>query len=391
MSRLIQADVVFTNMGSLLKNGGLEVDDQGKILGIFSQEEMQNKVPDEVYEGFLVPGFVNAHCHLELSFAVARIERNKGINHFIGRLEYLKKTIDKESKIAAVDYALEAMVEEGIVAVGDICNTNLTVEAKGNAKIKFRNFVEVYGLDEDAAEQKIQEAKALKSVFQNASLVPHSTYSLSSKLLESFDKQNTNNDILSLHHQESEAENQYFKEGKGEMMDRFKTWGLEIPDYIPSGKSPINTFCELLDLKINPTLLVHNTFSSSTDIDFIQDYFSNPSLCLCPSSNLFIENQLPPVPFFATTDINICLGTDSLASNDMLSILHEIKILTKAFPELPLSTLIRWATLNGAKALGFEKELGSFQIGKTPGVLLIEEVDIESVKLTNFSFVSVLN
>jgi len=124
MSRLIQADVVFTNMGSPLKKGGLEVDNQGKILGIFSQEEMQNKVPDEVYEGFLVPGFVNAHCHLELSFAVARIERNKGINHFIGRLEYLKKTIDKESKIAAVDNAPEAMVEEGIVAAGDICNTD---------------------------------------------------------------------------------------------------------------------------------------------------------------------------------------------------------------------------------------------------------------------------
>lgn len=390
MSKLIQAEVIITNTHSPLRQGGLEVDDDGTILNIFSSEEMKTKTPNSYYKGFLIPGFVNAHCHLELSFAVARIERKTGINHFIERLEYLKKTIPHESKLEAIDFALESMEEEGIVAVGDICNTNLTLEAKRNSPIKFHNFVEVYGLDETMASTKMHEAQSLKSEFISASITPHSTYSLSKNLLQLFEDQNLENEILSIHNQESEAENQYFKDGKGEMVERFKAWGLKIPDYIPSGLSPIETFCNLINIAHKPTLLVHNTFTSASDLSFVQKHFKEASLCVCPSSNLFIEDQLPPATAFAKSNLNICVGTDSLASTDALSILHEIKLLKKSFPELELETLIRWATLNGAKALGFEKELGSFSIGKKPGILLIEEVDLDPLNFTNYSYVSVL-
>ena len=390
MSKLIQADIIFTNEGAPLRKGGLEVDDEGKILGVFSQEEMHNKVPDETYEGFLVPGFVNAHCHLELSFAAARLEQKKGINDFIGRLEYLKKTISRESKSEAIPYAMESMMEEGIVAVGDICNTDLTVDAKVDSKIMFRNFVEVYGLDENLAQVKMQDAMQLKSKFERASIVPHSTYSLSEKLLHLTENQLNEGDILSLHHQESAAENRYFKEGKGEMIERFKSWGLEIPKYIPSGKSPIETFSELINFENQPIILVHNTFTEEADLNFIQRTFKKASLCLCPSSNMFIEDKMPPVQLLENSQLNICIGTDSLASNDFLSILHEIKLLKKAFPELTLETLFKWASANGAKALGFEEEIGSFSLGKKPGILLIEEVEEDSLDFTDYSFVRVL-
>ena len=280
--------------------------------------------------------------------------------------------------------------EEGIVAVGDICNTDLTIDVKKESAIKFRNFIEVYGLDEDVAEQKMQEALTLKSVFNNASIVPHSTYSLSQKLLQLLDKHIKNKETISIHHQESEAENNYFKDGKGEMAERFTSWGLKIPDYIPSGKSPVETFSDFVSLKSNRVILVHNTFTREQDLVFIRNYFSNPNLCLCPSSNLFIEYQLPNITLLASSGINICLGTDSLASNDILSILHEIKILKKYRPEIPLSELIKWGTLNGAKALGFNKELGSFEKGKKPGILLIEDVESEKMELTDFSFIRVI-
>ena len=127
--------------------------------------------------------------------------------------------------------------------------------------------------------------------------------------------------------------------------------------------------------KLSTIILVHNTFTSEEDVLFLQEYHKkNPQqiyFCLCPNANLYIENILPPVHLFRKNNFKIVLGTDSLASNETLSILDEIKTLRKNFPEISLDEMLQWATLNGAKALGFENELGSFDAGKKPGVLNI--------------------
>jgi cytosine/adenosine deaminase-related metal-dependent hydrolase len=129
-------------------------------------------------------------------------------------------------------------------------------------------------------------------------------------------------------------------------------------------------------------LLVHNTVSEQQDIDFVRQYFSQAFWCLCPNANLYIENRLPDINLFRTNNCRITLGTDSLASNHHLSILEEIKTIQKHFSEIPLNELIRWGTLNGAEFLGLDHELGSFEKGKSPGVVLIENADSESMKLT---------
>jgi cytosine/adenosine deaminase-related metal-dependent hydrolase len=390
MSRIIKADLVFTNAGPPLEGGAVEVDDNGFVAAVYSAGEVKHKKGYESYHGFLVPGFVNAHCHLELSFAAARIERGKGIDNFIERLEELKRGIPADIKKQSAANALELMKEEGIVAVGDICNTELTAELKPNSRLKFRNFIEVYGLDPAVAEEKIIRAKKLKAAFENSSIVPHSAYSLSQNLFEMTGRNIAREDIISVHHQESKGENRYFAEGNGPLAARFKSWGLQIPDFIPTKYKPAELLAQFLGIQHNKTLFVHNTFSTENDIDRITEKYSQPSFCLCPSSNLFLEESLPPAEMLARKNVNICLGTDSLASTDTLSILHEIKILQKAFPQLTTEFLIRAATLNGAVALGFDDLLGSFEKGKKPGVVLIEDVDIEKRKINDFAFARVI-
>jgi len=103
--------------------------------------------------------------------------------------------------------------------------------------------------------------------------------------------------------------------------------------------------------------------------------------CLCPNSNLYIEKKIPPLNLLLEEECEIVIGTDSLASNSNLSILEEIKTLQHNFPEIHLGELVKWATINGAKALGEESSFGKIEIGKKPGLLLLEDVDLQNMKL----------
>ena len=94
--------------------------------------------------------------------------------------------------------------------------------------------------------------------------------------------------------------------------------------------------------------------------------------CLCVNANTYIENALPPVEMMRKQQVNITIGTDSLASNWGLSILDELKRIRQHFSSVPISELLQWATINGAKALQLQQSLGSFEKGKRPGVVLIE-------------------
>jgi cytosine/adenosine deaminase-related metal-dependent hydrolase len=126
---------------------------------------------------------------------------------------------------------------------------------------------------------------------------------------------------------------------------------------------------------------VHNTVSEQQDIDFVQQYFNHAYWCLCPNANLYIEKQLPDIELFRRNNCRITIGTDSLASNHTLSILDEIKSIHQYFPQIPLTELLKWSTLNGAEFLGQEQKLGSFVKGKRPGVVLIENADLQTLQL----------
>jgi len=118
----------------------------------------------------------------------------------------------------------------------------------------------------------------------------------------------------------------------------------------------------------SPLLLVHNTFTSKQDIETAEEQHQNLYWCFCPKANLYIENKLPQIDLFFELGVKCTLGTDSLASNNSLSIWEEILSIRKAFPKIPLNTLINWATINGAQFLGIDNQFGSFEVGKKPGV-----------------------
>jgi cytosine/adenosine deaminase-related metal-dependent hydrolase len=334
---------------------------------------------------------VNAHCHLELSQLEGKIEEKTGLGGFIGQINQLRNLDfgDPEKIMLVADRKMRAA---GISVVGDISNTTLSIATKLKSPIFYHTFIESFGFHPSRAEKAFDYALFVQQQFTNqnlqSSVVPHSPYSVSQQLFQKIAANaSESKSIISIHNQESESEADFFNNGTGAIANHIsENLGIDISHWKPTGESSLISVLNYLPPE-NQLLLVHNTFTSQADIDFLlqQRSAQNTYFVLCPNSNLYIANQLPPVELFRQNKLNICLGTDSLASNHQLSVLAEIITIQHNFTDIQLDELLNWACFNGAKALQVENIFGSIEIGKKPGINLISGIDFKRMKLTKTS------
>jgi len=381
------ASLVYTLTGPPIQNGTVTVDEEGFITGISESSANLKKKP-EFFKGVIAPGFMNCHCHLELSHLKGSISGGTGIGGFIRSI--FRQRIAPEEEI--IKSALEAdreMYLGGITALGDISNTAATIGLKKKSEIAYLTFVEALGFHPSRAGKAIEMALSVRSQFGadglQASIVPHSPYSISDELFQKIARLDWNeSSIISIHNQESDAENLFFQTGEGPIMEHLRqNLGIDTSFWRPPGKNSPETFLPKLPLE-KPLLLVHNTFTGPGDLEFIRHHRQqeNTWMVLCPNSNLYIENRLPPVQLFRSEKMQICVGTDSLASNPNLSILAELKTLHHYFPDISLQELLTWACRNGALAIGMGDRFGTLEPGKKPGIILITSIDGKNLSLT---------
>lgn len=390
--RKIAATYIFPGNQPPIKNGILTCSSDGTIADISgSNEKITEQSGLEFYSGILVPGFVNTHCHLELSHLKGKIEAKTGIGGFIGQINQLRNQ-ETENTEKAIQAADRKMWAAGTVAVGDISNSTLTLETKKSSKIYYHTFIESFGFHPSRAERAFDYAQFVQFQFKEKGLsnciVPHSPYSVSKPLFEKI-KANAiaEKSILTIHNQESKSEDEFFKNGVGAILNHLQNnLGIDTSHWESTGKSSMISILPYLPAE-NQLLLVHNTFTEKEDLEELKKIRSmdNTFFVLCPNSNLYIENQLPPFTLFREENMNICIGTDSLASNRELSVLAEMITIQYNFPDLKLEELIQWASINGAKALQIDNQFGSFEVGKNPGVNLISGIDFKTMKLTEKS------
>ena len=368
--RRFSADYIYTLDGAAIENGIVVTDDNGKILAVTDEKALLD--PNiERFEGIIVPGFVNTHCHLELSHLHKKIAKGKGLIPFVK--EVISKRGEKEEVvIEAMLKADEEMLNNGIVAVGDISNQAISAGIKENSKIRYHTFLEMLAFDSSKSAEAIENAINLKQAFRTpTSITPHAPYSLSKELLKNLAKYcKRSENKISIHNQENDEENNLYRYKEGPYMDFFKELKIDTDRFKAQSKNSIQTMIPFLPDNQN-ILLVHNTYTSLKDIYFTKRFNRKLHWCFCPSSNLYIENRFPTFEFFKYTDYPITLGTDSLASNQKLCILSEMKLIQKNFEDVSFEELLKWATINGAQFLGFQNELGSIVNGKTPGLNLI--------------------
>lgn len=374
--RKFKADQVFTGVEMLPGNYVLITDPDAVIVDIADIADAGDDI--ETFKGILTPGLINCHCHLELSHLKGFIPKRTGLVDFVYKI-VTERYFAQEEILASAAKAESDMMKNGIVAVGDICNTPVTIAQKTKGNLRYHNFIEATGFIPSVSEKRFQLSLDIYQAFKNelpeTTIVPHAPYSVSPELFRLINNF-SNNKIISIHNQEIAAENELFEKGTGDFLRMYEKMNIDISFFQPTGKSSLQSW--LPEITNQQTMiLVHNVATSAQDIEFAKHQTSNIKLqtyfCLCPNANLYISNELPKLNLFSGMHERMVLGTDSLASNDQLNILDEIKTIQKNFPGIKKDTLLKWATINGAKALGIDHEYGSFEKGKKPGVVLIDE------------------
>ena len=362
----------------------LVLSDEGEVIDIVDRSAAGDDVI--VHTGILSPGFINCHCHLELSHMKAAIEEGTGLVDFVYKIVSLRHSTEEEIR-EAIAKAEDEMLQNGIVAVGDICNNTFTLDQKSKGRIYYHNFIEASGFNPAIANERFSRSVEFFRAFsqyysipvESNSIVPHAPYSVAEELWQQL-IHFPGNHLFTIHNQETEEEDALFATGEGGFRELYKKMGIDISFFQPSRKSSLQTFLPKF-LRNQQLLLVHNVHTTEKDIVFSRSVVNSDQLywCLCPNANLYISKKLPDIPMLLSNDCNIVLGTDSLASNHQLSILEEIKTIRQHFPQTGKSALLQWATSNGAKALQMDSILGSFEKGKRPGVLLLQN-DLSAVQ-----------
>lgn len=376
MIRKFAADRIYPVSAPPVEDGVLITDAEGQILAI-EQREDHDPASVERFNGALVPGLVNTHCHLELSHMKGLVDTGTGLIPFITDV-VTKRNFPPEVIAEAIERAEQEMLDGGIVAVGDISNTTDTFAAKARGRLRYYTFVEVFDFLQDAGADKamndwlpVYEAAPVNHGNSKA-LVPHAPYSVSPTLFRKIAQTNAGRRVtVSIHNQETPDENDLFLHGRGGFYDFYGRFGIDLSAFEPTGQPSIYFALKHLDPE-QRTLFVHNTLTTADDIRAAQAWSENVFWATCPNANLYIENRLPNYRYFLETHARLTIGTDSLTSNWQLSVLEEMKTIARYQSYVPFETLLRWATLNGAQALGFDDTLGSFEVGKKPGVLLLQ-------------------
>ena len=377
------AEYVYTLTGEPLRHAFVEVEEDGTVIrtGLCPEDE-------KVGPGILCPGFVNAHCHVELSYMKGMFRKGTGMAGFIDQINALRDTSSMEDKLTALKEAMDSMWNQGVQAMADISNCSDSFAVKAAHPMYTRTFLEVFGAVPEECEDVMKGVRELQEKAHafglDAAPTPHSCYTMSPELVSASSAAGLEDGFLSFHSEESDEEEQMMMSGSGPMWDNRVANGIPTPPV--TGTSSLEYF--LMRLRAaglrepvqGHVLLVHECCLTPEGAAAARKALAQPYLAVCPLSNRFIHNMLPPIPVMRASGIPICVGTDSLSSNDELNMAAELACLQEAF-DVPVQELLTWACLNGARFLGKEDVMGTLEAGKKPGVVRLFLADKKSVRL----------
>ena len=387
----LTADTILLGDGTHVKDSVIVVDESGLITSIEKITDNDSSTI-QFHKGCLMPGMINTHCHLELSHMKSKIPSGTGLINFISHVVKFRD-VEQEVIDKAIVRADEEMYNNGIQAVGDICNKTDTAAQKSKSPIAYYSFVEMF--DFMNPEMADQFYKQYKEVYDHQSdhglnkksMVPHAPYSVSPELFDHLAEHISADQTVSIHNQETPAENEMFMDNTGGFLDFFAGIGMPIKEVPTKGVNSIIYALANMDPR-QKTLLVHNTMTTSKDIEDAHDWSKLVYWATCPNANLYIENNLPDYQAFIDQDCKMTIGTDSLSSNWQLSIWEEMKTIAKYKSYVDFDLMVKWACQNGAEALGYDDLMGTIAVGKRPGILKLDidyqgaDTDIQSGKVT---------
>ncbi len=358
---LYQADWLLTLQGREIRDGLLAV--QGKKIAFVGEQKDLPPVfrSQEIHrfsKSILMPGFINAHAHLELGWARGLVSPSQGFCAWVQRLMTAAQDQAPQQFEDSVRLGARECLKNGITSVVDIGNLPISRKALAEENIRSWAMHELIGLSlERATEQVLRVEGKLggeKSSLHRESFTCHAPYSCHPLLWNAALRFAEQAQIpLSFHLAESEEEERLFSKREGPLWDFCFQRGLRLDASTP--RSPLGYLLKN-DWLPKGALVVHGNTLSELDARTLLEY--QCSLVHCPRSHTFFNHPEFKVELFHEMGLNLCLGTDSLASNEGLDFIEEMALLKRQHPKLECETIVRMATCNGAMALGMQKQLG---------------------------------
>lgn len=335
--------------------------------------------------GVLMPALVNAHTHLELSGLKGQTNISNGFIPWVKSVIEKREQLNEKIIIEAVSQGINKLATSGALIAGEVSSMGLSRNLFLNSNLAGVWFQEYLG---DTSQSQLIECKKTNpyKILSVAGHGPHTTsMELLIKLKAAADKCGV---PFGMHLAESEDEVQFLATAKGPWAEFLAQRGIDCSRWQLSADNPVQ-YTDKAGLLDGNTLAVHLVFAAKKDIQLLAEKKVN--ICLCPKSNLTLHNRLPDVSFMIKKGIKPSIGTDSLASNDSLSIFDEMRSLAKSFPDIPFQEILAMATINGAKALGLEKQFGRIAPGKIAKMIYLpietenRNILLESIITSDFS------
>ena len=372
---IYEADWICPVSSAPIRNGSLAVDD-GRIV---SPAESENRVK---FPGCaIIPGFVNAHAHLELTIMRGFLDELT-FDEWIPKLTRAKyQQLSRDEMLASARLGCIEMLRAGVTCMGEVMDLGTAWEAMREFGLQGIAYQETFGPADHQAGQALAELmrkvdgyRALQTDTLRVGVSPHAPYTVSAKLYEAVNRYAERENLrMTTHIAESEDEGMFVRWGAGVFGERWTERGIPL---FPAGCSPVS-YIDGLGLLRPETLLVHAIDLEDADFEILRT--KRPCLAHCPKSNAKFGHGIARLPEIRDTGITIGLGTDSVASNNVVDMFEEMRSAifqqrsrTRKMDALDADTAFRMATLGGAECLGLSEHLGSLEAGKRADFVVVD-------------------
>jgi aminodeoxyfutalosine deaminase len=375
--RLYRAAWVLPIAAPPIRRGSVLIDG-GRIVGVFHEEAFPHLAgravdPEAIDLGnaAILPGLVNAHTHLELSWMRGRIPPSDSMPAWAAQLIALRREQGADPPEPIAGAVVEARAA-GTALVGDVTNTLAADRLLGESHLAGAEFFEILGFSAPAPAEQVALAQSTLDALAHGpewrrSVVPHAPYSVSPDLFRAIAAVAADRSV-SVHLGESRDEIEFLQRGTGAWRDLLARVGVWNDRWQPPACGPVE-YLARLGLVNERLIAVHGTHLPGSELARLAQ--AGATLVACPRSNRWTGAGVPPIDRFFASGVRVAVGTDSLASVEDLNLFKELAYLRQLAPHIPPRQLLASATIAGAMALGFATEYGTIEPGKRAELIAV--------------------
>ena len=379
---IVRARTVVTMDGPPIENGAVAVSGNRIVdVGRFDDIKTRNAGNTlDLGEQVLLPGLINAHCHLDYTCLRGKIPPQKSFTEWICAINAEKATLAPKDYIASINEGFAEAKRFGTTTIA-----NLTVFPELIPQIQppvrtcwFAELIDIRAPERanELVDSAIESLGRARSQGAPLGLAPHALFTASKDLFRRCEEiAQREHILLTTHLAESREEMEMFRAASGPLYEFIKSIGRPMDDC--GSKTPLELFLDLIGSGGSPNrpraievnrpyvswIVAHLNELTESDFELLERSNSKFHVVHCPRSHNYFGHSPFAFDRLRSFGFNICLGTDSLASNESLSLFAEMRAFQKEFPSVSAEEIFQMVTVNPARALRYENALGQIRPG----------------------------